>query len=160
MRRHYQNDHHLDMSFACLIFPCEEEFLAWKYEEETNARCSFSRYRSYKIQKSKYVDFFCSRSGFYKDKNHGLRGRRFIGSKKINACCPAQIKVKYLNDEITVKYLRTHVGHDNKLCYMNLTKVNHWFNSFFRMFTFNSCTHSKKHRILIKFSTSGVMEVH
>lgn len=131
MRLHYQNDHNLDMSSNSLTFSSDEEFLAWKYEEETNNRCSYSRYRSYNIQRAKYVDFFCSRSGFYKDKNQGLRGRRAIGSKKINACCPAQIKVKYLDGEVTVKYLPTHVGHDNKLCYMNLTQVNYLSYCFF-----------------------------
>ena len=58
-----------------------------------------------------------------KKKGLNKRNIKIMGSCKINAYCPAMIKVKKLKDDtINVLYVSTHVGHKNELKHIHLTK--------------------------------------
>lgn len=53
-----------------------------------------------------------------------MRHLKILGSKKINAYCPASIKVVKAKDgKCTVYYQATHVGHLNDLGHLNLTEL-------------------------------------
>ncbi|ERL94932.1 hypothetical protein D910_12204, partial [Dendroctonus ponderosae] len=70
------------------------------------------------------VTYICHRSGFYKSRSLGVRHLKSQGTKKINEYCPAGIQVVIDNErgnhEIT--FVRTHVGHQNDLSHLFLTK--------------------------------------
>lgn len=53
-----------------------------------------------------------------------MRNLKIKGSKKIDAYCPANIRLVIAEDNTcSVKYFETHIGHVNELCYLSLTKV-------------------------------------
>jgi hypothetical protein len=67
----------------------------------------------------------CNRSGFYKlnlQKPERQRALKLRGSNKINASCPALLKIVAENEgRISVNYIQTRVGHDFEIGKLRLT---------------------------------------
>ncbi|XP_050498322.1 uncharacterized protein LOC126879297 [Diabrotica virgifera virgifera] len=92
-------------------------------------RKEFSSYVTYShpyttaegIKKHSYI---CHRSGFYVKKGKDMRYLKTKGSRKINGICPSQLKVCILpeNGNVKINFIQTHIGHDNDLGHLNITK--------------------------------------
>jgi hypothetical protein len=67
----------------------------------------------------------CNRSGFYKlnlQKPERQRALKLRGANKINASCPALLKIVAENEgRISVNYIQTRVGHDFEIGKLRLT---------------------------------------
>lgn len=118
---HYQTVHKKNVTFQSIEFENQNDFDKWKEKSEQSMRCTFSRSYGRKTKKASKEVYACNRSGYYQSK--GTKRIRKIGTKKINAFCPAVIKKKHIGNRILVNYIFTHVGHEsnNKLAYMTLT---------------------------------------
>jgi len=56
--------------------------------------------------------FKCHRDGKYKPKGKNIRKLKSLGTNKIGSHCPARMDVMVEGDEVSVLYIKTHVGHD------------------------------------------------
>ncbi len=122
MLHHIELEHKQDMSFQSITFESAHDYDDWKKREEESVRCSFIKKSFHQSNKGVTVKWICNRSGRY-NVCATKRRSRIIGTKKINKYCPAQIRAVFSDDEINVRYLKTHLGHDsdNKLYHMNLS---------------------------------------
>jgi hypothetical protein len=75
------------------------------------------------VKKNTY--YVCNRSGFYKlnlQKPERQRALKLRGANKINASCPALLKIVAENEgRISVNYIQTRVGHDFEIGKLRLT---------------------------------------
>lgn len=70
------------------------------------------------------VNFVCHRSGRYVPKGQGLRHLKIQGSNKLNALCPASIRIRqFSGGKCEVSVSETHIGHENDIGHLNLTKL-------------------------------------
>ncbi|GFT99517.1 uncharacterized protein NPIL_110731 [Nephila pilipes] len=100
------------------------DFLAWKAEIENNTKSKFISYstKHINIHGVKYYYFRCHRSGNFMSESKGLRHLKTLGSNKINAYCPAALKVtEHTDGKCIVSYQKVHVGHQNDLGHLFLT---------------------------------------
>ncbi|GFT92997.1 uncharacterized protein NPIL_21081 [Nephila pilipes] len=100
------------------------DFLAWKAEIENNTKSKFISYstKHINIHGVKYYYFRCHRSGNFMSESKGLRHLKILGSNKINAYCPAALKVtEHTDGKCIVSYQKVHVGHQNDLGHLFLT---------------------------------------
>ncbi|GFV35550.1 MULE domain-containing protein [Trichonephila clavipes] len=66
--------------------------------------------------------FLCHRSGNFVSDSKGLRHLKILGSNKINAYCPAALKViQHTNGKCVVSYQKIHIGHQNDIGHLFLT---------------------------------------
>jgi hypothetical protein len=75
------------------------------------------------VKKNTY--YVCNRNGFYKlnlQKPERQRALKLRGANKINASCPALLKIVAENEgRISVNYIQTRVGHDFEIGKLRLT---------------------------------------
>lgn len=64
------------------------------------------------VSGSKHLFFKCHRDGKYKPKGKNIRKLKSLGTNKIGFHCPARIDVLVEGNEVSVLYIKTHVGHD------------------------------------------------
>ncbi|GFS78762.1 uncharacterized protein NPIL_585391 [Nephila pilipes] len=101
------------------------DFLAWKAEIENNTKSKFISYstKHINIHGVKYYYFRCHRSGNFMSESKSLRHLKILGSNKINAYCPAALKVtEHTDGKCIVSYQKVHVGHQNDLGHLFLTR--------------------------------------
>lgn len=96
------------------------EFLSWKQGVEKTTETLFRKERTNVVGDVKYHYFVCSRSGNFESKTQGMRHLKTQGSNKIDAHCPASIKVTE-NAKFCVRFIKTHVGHTHDLGHLPLT---------------------------------------
>jgi hypothetical protein len=102
-----------------------DEFKSWKedLEKETNSSMCFQIRYLGMVKKNTY--YVCNRNGFYKlnlQKPERQRALKLRGSNKINASCPALLKIVEENEgRISVNYIQTRVGHDFEIGKLRLT---------------------------------------
>ncbi|GFU39675.1 MULE domain-containing protein [Trichonephila clavipes] len=64
----------------------------------------------------------CHRSGNFVSDSKGLRCLKILGSNKINANCPAALKVtQHTDGKCVVSYQKIHIGHQNDIGHLFLT---------------------------------------
>ncbi|CAG9765599.1 unnamed protein product [Ceutorhynchus assimilis] len=123
---HYAEAHDIVLKKKSFILPKLDEFYAWKrkFESDTNSRF-FKVSSSNSCKTHKYIRFTCHRSGQYVPEGKGVRHLKTQGSNKINAVCPATITLKHrFSDGICeIQVQETHVGHQNEIGHLNLTKI-------------------------------------
>lgn len=61
---------------------------------------------------SKHLFFKCHRDGKYKPKGNNIRKLKALGTNKIGSYCPARMDVMVFDHEVSVLYIKTHIGHD------------------------------------------------
>lgn len=64
------------------------------------------------ISGSKHLFFKCHRDGKYKPKGNNIRKLKSLGTNKIGSYCPARMDVMVEGNEVSVLYIKTHIGHD------------------------------------------------
>ncbi|XP_050311335.1 uncharacterized protein LOC126746956 isoform X1 [Anthonomus grandis grandis] len=121
---HYRDFHNIPIEHKKLTFQSEEEFITWKlsFENDTNCKYVVNYQKCFKSHVA--ASFNCHRSGRYVPEGKNIRHLKILGSRKINALCPASIKIKKLNNgtcEVTI--MDKHVGHQNDIGHLNLSKT-------------------------------------
>ena len=71
-------------------------------------------------QKRERVYYDCNRSGHYTPQESRQRHIKLQGTRKINARCPAGLRVHRTSINVTVTYVKTHVGHSKDLKHLNI----------------------------------------
>lgn len=64
------------------------------------------------VSGSKHLFFKCHRDGKYKPKGKNIRKIKSLGTNKIGSHCPARMDVIVEGNDVSVLYIKTHVGHD------------------------------------------------
>ncbi|CAB0004396.1 unnamed protein product [Nesidiocoris tenuis] len=126
MQRHWANEHEINLSVETVSFKSFEKFNEWKHEFEKQEKCLYVKpcgTRKRKKKGSSYSTYLCHRDGFFRRKGKGVRNVKSKGSNKINGCCPASMKVEITAEgDVNVRFVRTHLGHDNELERLPLAK--------------------------------------
>ncbi|GFR24853.1 uncharacterized protein TNCT_410441 [Trichonephila clavata] len=121
---HFKNAHDIDMNHIELEFNSFNDYLAWKAEIENRTKSKFVSYGSKHINTHgvKCYYFRCHRSGNFVSDSKGLRYLKILGSNKINAYCPAALKVtQHTDGKCVVSYQNVHIGHQNDIGHLFLT---------------------------------------
>lgn len=121
MYSHFEKTHEIQLQWEEHSFPSEEEFLKWKSEVERQSIASFVKSHG----KREHIQHFkCHRYGKQNIKRQNKRHSKLMKSCNMNAFCPASMKVTLKSkNEISVMFLKTHVGHENELRHKRLTAV-------------------------------------
>lgn len=82
-------------------------FLKYDYFRFVKARSTYVG-----VSGSKRLFFKCHRDGKYKPKGKNIRKLKSLGTNKIGSHCPARMDVMVEGNEVSVLYIKTHVGHD------------------------------------------------
>ena len=67
------------------------------------------------------MKYVCHRSGEFQSESKGVCNLKTQGTKKIDGFCPTHIYKETKGTEILVRFLQTHVGHENELCYIQIS---------------------------------------
>ncbi|XP_049772057.1 uncharacterized protein LOC126153889 [Schistocerca cancellata] len=122
---------HLSMKRAVSIAPEEtdfasfQEFCEWKKQTERKTLSLYvKKCGSYRTSDNvTRHSFVCYRSGQYVSKSKGIRRMKIQGINKIGGVCPSSIEVTEAGDgSCKVKYVVTHVGHQNGVRHLDLTE--------------------------------------
>ncbi|XP_072378332.1 uncharacterized protein [Diabrotica undecimpunctata] len=122
MLEHFQKAHSIFVDSKEYTFSNIEQFEKWKTDIEIE---SSSRYmRKAKCNESNISYYCCHRSGNYTPKDDRVRCLKGQGSKKINAYCPAGMKlIQNSSGDCKVLFIETHIGHDLDLEHLQLTHL-------------------------------------
>ncbi|XP_048526625.1 uncharacterized protein LOC109543670 isoform X1 [Dendroctonus ponderosae] len=125
LMKHFEGNHNIVIQEQLLQFSSEDLFDGWKSETEKKTISSFVKNYSKKSSLGITTKFICNRSGNYVPKNtKRLRILKTQGTNKINAFCPASMKLVVDNEgKCSVKYIETHIGHINELGHVFLSPV-------------------------------------
>lgn len=107
---HFNENHALKIDDETLEFSCFDDFLLWKSKIEKETFSSFILFYG-TSQNRKSFKYRCHRSGDIVSKTSNTRALKTQGSNKINAYCPANIKVVCEEARCVVTFCKTHVGH-------------------------------------------------
>lgn len=118
MHRHFDEKHKISLKWERHSFKSFKEFEVWKTEVETNTVTSYIKHSSIK---NNAITYHCHRSGSYKKRSRDVKRPKVLGSCKINAFCPSEMKVYMKSADVEVYYLSTHVGHENELNHLQLS---------------------------------------
>lgn len=118
MHRHFDEIHKISLKWERHSFKSFNEFDVWKTEVETNTVTSYIKHSSIK---NNAITYHCHRSGSYKKRSRDVKRPKVLGSCKINAFCPSEMKVYVKSSGVEVYYLSTHVGHVNELSHLQLS---------------------------------------
>lgn len=124
LRQHFEETHNIKISCIEKQFCSQHEFQEWKKSIELQTNSKFIIHRTKNFKSKKVTMYQCHRSGNYVSEGKGLRHLKKQGSSKINAYCPAAIKVTEIcgTKEVCVLYTETHVGHQPDIGHLTLTK--------------------------------------
>jgi hypothetical protein len=122
---HFKETHDIKMKINNMQFPSSEKFYEWKSKIEGDTKSLFVKERgTFSTKDHSIIYYVCHRSGTFVSKTKGFRHIKTQGSNKINGFCPGSIKV-VLNKTGTcdVRFFETHVGHENDLGHLYLTRA-------------------------------------
>lgn len=98
MESHLQDAHEIRLDIQHLQFRSFHDFDCWKSSIEKTSKSWFVKSSSKKRSKSTSYHYYrCNRSGKYSPKGVGVRQLKTQGSSKIQAYCPASIKLNQNN---------------------------------------------------------------
>ncbi|KAF6203325.1 hypothetical protein GE061_003743 [Apolygus lucorum] len=125
--KHFSDVHDFSMREEAHDFVCTADFLKWKQEVERVTKSLFVKVRGtthLKCVRGKKDIFVCHRSGKCRGKiSNRIRHQKSQGSQKLNAFCPARMKVVVTEgDRVFLNFLPTHVGHDCDAAHLRLSQ--------------------------------------
>lgn len=120
---HFNSKHGINVEVENLEFSTFVEFLDWKSDMEKRTKSRFFKLRGTQKSKATMAHYFkCHRSGSFISKSKGYRTLKRQGSNKLNGFCPAGIITHVAEDgKCTVKFTKTHIGHDNDMKHLFLS---------------------------------------
>ncbi|XP_050499306.1 zinc finger protein 596-like [Diabrotica virgifera virgifera] len=122
MLEHFQKEHNICVDSKEYTFSNIQQFEKWKTDLETKSCSRYIKKAKSVVSNSSY--YCCHRSGNYTPKDDRVRRLKGQGSNKINAYCPASIRlIKNISGSCTVTLIDTHVGHDFDLEHLQLTDL-------------------------------------
>lgn len=117
---HFESDHLVPMGVANMEFPSFDEVLKWKEKMENDTNTRFFKEFENERDGHAVIGYKCHRSGNYKTRGLGIRRLKMQGTNKINAFCPASIRV-IIDTPCRVKFQSTHIGHINDIGHLTLS---------------------------------------
>lgn len=114
---HFRKEHNVNLKWQKFSFDTLDQFYNWKQEIENQTTTSFLSIYNADLTKekkgSKLIHTYrCNRSGYTRTKENQRKYNKHKRSGKINAYCPAVMKVRQgINKEIQVMFLNVHLGH-------------------------------------------------
>ncbi|XP_072399485.1 uncharacterized protein [Diabrotica undecimpunctata] len=126
MLKHYKLKHDITLAEKeSFTFASEDKFFEWKLSVENSDKNNFvlNRGKTSAADGKSKSTFYCFRDGYFKSRGSNVRQEKMLGSNKINGHCPAKMEVITLpTGEIKVEFFKTHVGHQNEVERMRLSK--------------------------------------
>jgi hypothetical protein len=121
---HFNLVHKIILTIQKTSFENVESFHAWKSEYCTETNSEYKLNATNKLKNGNKNCFYqCSRSGFHSSEGNNIRRIKTKGSIKIGRYCPAKITAQInVNQKVDVEYLNTHIGHEQNLRHLKLTK--------------------------------------
>ncbi|XP_073979586.1 uncharacterized protein [Rhodnius prolixus] len=126
MLSHYEDDHNIEIMYENFTFLSMAAFEVWKNDIERKTIAQFVKVRQNRVNKggTTKIDYICHRAGFSRLTGKNIRKTKKVGSNKINAFCPAKMKVTISpKGGVQVEFINTHVGHTMDLVRINLNKL-------------------------------------
>ncbi|GFV91184.1 MULE domain-containing protein [Trichonephila clavipes] len=121
---HFKNVHDIDMNHIELEFNSFNDCLVWKAEIESRTKSKFVSYgrKHTNTHGVKCYYFRCHHLGNFVSDSKSLCHLKILGSNKINAYCPAALKVtQHTDGKCVVSYQKIHIGHQNDIGHLFLT---------------------------------------
>uniref|UniRef100_A0A8D8PT47 C2H2-type domain-containing protein n=1 Tax=Cacopsylla melanoneura TaxID=428564 RepID=A0A8D8PT47_9HEMI len=114
---HLQVEHSVKCVVESISLPSMDAFEKWKLEIEQTTVSKFVKERgSLKIVQGTKHYYVCHRRGYFVSKGTDKRTLKTQGSSKMNAICPAYMRVTELSSGVcSVEFMSTHVGHGQTL---------------------------------------------
>ncbi len=113
---HYKEVHGVQYETEEMKFNNIRAFFCWKKKMElsTDTRFRITHAYNHKHNQTTVISFLCHRSGFSNVKSFDKIKKRMKDSKKLNAVCPAEIRLLRNNVDSTcsVSHRKTHLGHN------------------------------------------------
>nr|XP_023014901.1 uncharacterized protein LOC111504553 isoform X1 [Leptinotarsa decemlineata] len=122
---HYNSCHGIELSVEKLKFKNTEEFESWKEGIEKSDVSKYVLQQSRKQTDTNILQYYhCHRDGFYKKSGNNIRRLKLTGSIKINTHCPSKMNIiiSKVTGEVSVKFVRQHLGHKMELEKIPLSK--------------------------------------
>ncbi len=112
--QHYKEIHQVNLVTQDFSFSSDKEFLSWKKDVENSTNSKFRITYIYRRDVKTVIVYSCHRSGRRIVRSSSPSKRTTMSSKKLDAVCPAHIKLFRNNVDSTcaVSFLGTHLGHD------------------------------------------------
>lgn len=101
---HFTNNHDIQIQTNQLNFSSFDDCMEWMAKMERNTKEKFIRFG----KKGQTYYFKCHRSGHFKPRGKGIRQLKQYGSNKIDAYCPASIKVHHTEGGGMCSYFYKH----------------------------------------------------
>lgn len=122
--QHYREIHCITIEEENHEFNTIDEFTKWKENIEKITLSKYTQQRKSRSNKdgTKVTYFHCHRDGYFQSKGQNTRHLKLMGSNKINTRCVSKMIVKEASESITVKFVKTHVGHSMDLIRFPLSK--------------------------------------
>lgn len=123
LQKHCEEKHEIRVEQEFTTFESDEAFLAWKANIERETKSMFVKHGGTTVREGvRYSYYRCHRSGHFKSRGQGKRSLKTRGSNKINATCPAGMKVQKVSDNcLQVEFVKTHIGHTADVDRIRLT---------------------------------------
>ncbi|XP_044749612.1 uncharacterized protein LOC123310226 [Coccinella septempunctata] len=112
---HLEQMHSLEIQQSSHHFENKEDFEAWR--SLSNRNVDYILERAVKTNSAQeYIYYNCNRSNTIEYVSQcSQRNMKKGGSIKISGLCPSKISVKINSSGVVVKYIETHVGHNDEL---------------------------------------------
>lgn len=123
INQHLDTDHDIQLKTEVLRFESYDEFVSWKCNIERDTNTYFAKRTTQLSPRSaKYHYYYCHRSGTFTPKGTGKKRLKSQGSNKMNAYCPAMMKVSEVEGNVCEVIFRcTHVGHTADIVHLSLS---------------------------------------
>lgn len=120
---HFETTHNVPVKSEDLQLTSFESFLKWKEQTEQETLSRYVKKRGSHSSANKTVRhyYICHRSGHFTSESKGIRHVKLQGSNKINGVCPASMQVIQYDGLCKIRYISTHIGHQNDLSHLGLT---------------------------------------
>ncbi|XP_065219618.1 uncharacterized protein LOC135845080 [Planococcus citri] len=120
---HLVSKHELEIKQECLTFNSLNEFQAWKLKEEKQSISRFVKLtRHGNLRNGAIVAYYYCHRSFHFVKKAKTAKKKHRGSNKTGFACPARMKVIGTNEQVTVNYCSSHVGHTCEVGRLTLNK--------------------------------------
>lgn len=115
-------------NFVALLihFLCITEFVSWKERLEKEDDVFFRKTRTVNLKCEKKLFYACHRSQYRSIAVAAQEVKRFgksQGTCKIEGHCTAALVFKIKDELVTVKYTKTHFGHEKELKHLPIPKL-------------------------------------
>ncbi|KAJ3660273.1 hypothetical protein Zmor_004728 [Zophobas morio] len=119
LTNHFEEEHHIQIEEEVIKCSHVEEFNKWMLIQRKSVRYTIRRKNNRRI-----VYYDCNRSNNGYESKAVAKLPKAGGSIKIKGTCPSRIIANFEEDgTVTVKYIKSHIGHEEDLRCQRLTQI-------------------------------------